>query len=272
MKYTSDYKKAALDALRGHWPAALFVTFIYSFFNGGLTNILDINIKKETDLEYLISAFNINDIWPFINIFLAVAGTFAVITAIVSIAVSGALQIGRCVFNLHLIDNGNAQAGDIFSQLSRFFDGFCAEFLMTLYIFLWTLLFIIPGIIKGHAYRMTYYIMAENPGMKPSQAIKESEKLMNGHKMDYFCLNISFIGWALLCSLPQALVAPIVTYGIMESPNPLLLVLIIPMLIASFAGYIVLSAYMSAAEAAFYRSISEQFFTGDVNRSADINV
>lgn len=76
-----------------------------------------------------------------------------------------------------------------------------AMFLRSLYTFLWSLLFVIPGIVKGYAYRMVPYILAENPGMAPSEAIAESVRLTNGQKMNMFVLDLSFIGWYILGSM-----------------------------------------------------------------------
>lgn len=71
-------------------------------------------------------------------------------------------------------------------------------FLKNLYNFLWTLLFIIPGIVKAYSYRMVPYILAENPHMDANEAITLSRKMMNGEKFDAFVLDLSFIGWYLL--------------------------------------------------------------------------
>ena len=78
---------------------------------------------------------------------------------------------------------------------------FIATLLVSLYTFLWSLLFIIPGIIKSYSYAMTPYILLDRPELSPTEAIKESEKMMNGHKMDLFILDLSFIGWILLSML-----------------------------------------------------------------------
>ncbi len=74
-------------------------------------------------------------------------------------------------------------------------------FLKNLYIFLWTLLFIIPGIIKAYSYRMVPYILADNPQMDTSEALALSSKMMNGEKMEAFVLDLSFIGWYMLGAL-----------------------------------------------------------------------
>ncbi|MBQ8260083.1 MAG: DUF975 family protein [Clostridia bacterium] len=78
---------------------------------------------------------------------------------------------------------------------------FIATLLVSLYTFLWSLLFIIPGIVKSYSYAMTPYILLDRPELSPTEAIKESEKMMNGHKMDLFILDLSFIGWILLSML-----------------------------------------------------------------------
>lgn len=70
--------------------------------------------------------------------------------------------------------------------------------LVAIFTFLWSLLLVIPGIIKGISYSMTFFIMRENPELTPSQAIDRSMEMMEGHKMEYFLLGLSFIGWILL--------------------------------------------------------------------------
>lgn len=64
--------------------------------------------------------------------------------------------------------------------------------------FLWSLLFFIPGIVKGYSYSMSVYILAENKGKSALECINESKKLTQGHKMELFLLDLSFIGWFLL--------------------------------------------------------------------------
>lgn len=71
-------------------------------------------------------------------------------------------------------------------------------FLMNLYVFLWSLLFIIPGIIKAYSYSQTMYIKAENPNISASRAIELSKIMMDGHKGQLFYLHLSFIGWSIL--------------------------------------------------------------------------
>jgi len=68
-----------------------------------------------------------------------------------------------------------------------------------LFVFLWSLLLIIPGIIASLAYSMTFFILADEPELGASDALAKSKRMMRGYKWKYFCLNLRFIGWAILC-------------------------------------------------------------------------
>ncbi len=71
-------------------------------------------------------------------------------------------------------------------------------FLISLYTALWSMLFVVPGIVKGYSYSLAMYIKSENPNISASKAIELSTRMTNGHKMDLFVLDMSFIGWAIL--------------------------------------------------------------------------
>ena len=74
-------------------------------------------------------------------------------------------------------------------------------FLKGLFVSLWSLLFIIPGIVMGYAYGMTEFIKMENPNIQPTRAIDISKSMTNGHKGDLFYLDLSFFGWFMLSAL-----------------------------------------------------------------------
>lgn len=73
--------------------------------------------------------------------------------------------------------------------------------LRNIFLTLWSLLFLIPGLIKTYSYRMVPYILADNPDMKPTEAITLSRQMMDGQKWNAFILDLSFIGWILLSCL-----------------------------------------------------------------------
>lgn len=116
------------------------------------------------------------------------------------------LNIGLGAFYLKFIETDATDYMDIFfsfsfKDLNKYLNHLATMLARMLLVFLWTLLFIIPGIIKAIAYSQTEYIKAENPDMDIMDTLKESERLMNGHKMEYFVLCLSFIGWFLLIGL-----------------------------------------------------------------------
>ena len=121
----------------------------------------------------------------------------------------------------------------LITPYTTLFDGFLfagkiilLEIVQYIFVFLWSLLFIIPGIIATYSYAMTEFILAEHPDLTASEAIAQSKEMMSGNRWRLFCLHFSFIGWDILSSL---------TLGI---------------------GNLWLRPYKQAANAAFYREIS----------------
>jgi uncharacterized membrane protein len=88
-----------------------------------------------------------------------------------------------------------------FSGFDRFGSCFLLYLLQAIFIILWTCLLVIPGLIKGLSYSMSYFILRDNPNIGALEAITASRKMMNGHKTKLFFLLLSFIGWMLLCCL-----------------------------------------------------------------------
>lgn len=86
----------------------------------------------------------------------------------------------------------------LFSCFQQFWRFLLVHLLMNLFITLWSLLFVIPGIIAAFSYSQTIYIMLDNPKISPLEAISASKQLMRGHKFEYFVLQLSFLGWAYL--------------------------------------------------------------------------
>lgn len=130
-----------------------------------------------------------------------VGGVGALSLGLAALLLTGPLQAGYYGVSLKLVRVGNVQIEDLFQRFRRFVDYFLASLLISVFTALWSLLFIIPGIVKGISYSMTYYIMIDHPELTPDQARKQSMVLMNGYKWKYFCLLCSFIGWWILCAL-----------------------------------------------------------------------
>lgn len=102
---------------------------------------------------------------------------------------------------LRLAGGTRPDVADMFYGFKDLWCAFKVQFLTGLFTSLWSLLFVIPGIIKALSYSMSMFILAENPGMPALEAIDRSKKMMDGHKADLFVLGLSFIGWFLLGSV-----------------------------------------------------------------------
>ena len=125
----------------------------------------------------------------------------ASIPMIIGLLLMGPLSVGVSYILLDLVENpmGKDNYDLLFEGFKKsFVNSFIAILLMNLFIFLWSLLLIIPGIIKAFSYSMTRFIIAENPEIDPLTAISRSQELMRGHKMDLLMLYLSYIGWYLL--------------------------------------------------------------------------
>ncbi len=118
-----------------------------------------------------------------------------------SLIVGGPLLLGVTTFFLALSRRQEAAFSQIFDGLQRFVDALITYLLMALFIFLWSLLLIVPGIMVALSYAMTFFLMAENPGLKGKEALERSKALMNGNRWKLFCLFLRFLGWLLLGAL-----------------------------------------------------------------------
>ena len=120
---------------------------------------------------------------------------------IISLLITGAMALGLAIFSLSLSRNQDARLSQIFEGFQKFGVALGAYVLMGIFVLLWSLLLIIPGIIAGLAYSQTYFIIAENESIGPLEAISKSKAMMRGNKWKFFCLSFRFIGWTLLCLL-----------------------------------------------------------------------
>lgn len=134
------------------------------------------------------------------------------------LCIGGLIGVGLRVFVFKPLEVGcrryflNTYNGE--QPISTILDPFTRSYLNTvltmfvrdLFLFLWTMLFIIPGIIKSYSYRMVPYLLSENPEMSPLEVISTSRQLMNGRKLEVFVYDLSFIGWYLLAAITCNLV------------------------------------------------------------------
>lgn len=170
---------------------------------------------------------------------------YAVLLFVVYTAISGALSGASMgflallafpmafAFNVEILgiarEKKQPQIENLFSiYRDNFGKSFLVVFLVMLFVGLWSLLLVIPGIIMAYAYSMSVYISNDNPELQAMDCIKKSRELMNGHKWDLFVLDLSFIGWILLACL---------TFGF---------------------GFLFLQPYIETAHAEFYKELVDK--------------
>jgi uncharacterized membrane protein len=142
-------------------------------------------------ISLIYSVFYIN--------FMDADNAFSLVIDLIFSFISLPLSVGIVFYMIKLVRNEEFSLSNLF----EFYDGriitvFVLSFLVGIFVFLWSLLFIIPGIIAAISYTMYIYIYADGVKENPMDVISESKRLMNGYKWDYFVFNLSFIGWMLL--------------------------------------------------------------------------
>jgi len=187
----SEITKQAREALKGNWGLAVGTFFLYFLISIGIQNIPKVG--------WLLN--------------LLIAGPFA---------------LGVAMFTLALSRGQHPKLEEIFRGFKNFGKALGTYLLKTLFIILWTLLLIVPGIIKSISYAMTFYILSEDQSVSPHEAIRRSSKMMDGYKWKYFKLQLRFLGWTLLS---------ILTIGI---------------------GFLWLVPYMAVSEAKFYDDVKNR--------------
>ena len=208
----AELKQNAKNALKGKWGTAILATII-----SGIVIFI---------ISWILNIFS--------GILIAVlgeglGGIFSLIITLLQVALIAPVTVGLYSYFLKLTEDNKPEVGEIFNGFKNSTNNsIVMGLLIYVYTFLWTLLFIIPGIIKSFSYSMAFYIMAENPDITAGEAIDKSKELMNGHKAELFFLQLSFIGWAILATL---------TCGI---------------------GYIWLAPYMNKTTANFYEAIKSE--------------
>lgn len=164
--FAKDFRRNAWSALSGNWGTMVLITLIVALISGACGGLAFIGIG-----------------------------------AIVLLLIEGPLGLGMAIANLRLIRRQGVEISNAFDGFKNFASAFLLYLLNSIFTALWTLLFIIPGIIKAYSYSMGVYILADNPSMDANSARKKSMEIMHGNKWRLFCLDISFIGWYLLCIL-----------------------------------------------------------------------
>jgi len=214
-----NIRARARENLRGNWGVSVGAAFVAAIFGALVVSSGNV-IQATQKITEVIS--------PRIAAILGMLVSAISAISIVKLVLGGVVQLGYTRFLLNQHDGRKFEVKDLFSQFDRFTVGFLQLFLRNLFITLWCLLLVIPGIIKAFSYAMTPFILTDHPELTAKQAIRRSMELMDGHKWELFVLGLTFFGWEILNAL---------TLGI---------------------GSFWLNPYRNAAYAAFYREITTQ--------------
>ena len=189
MKTSKEYRVQSKAALKGNWGMAIAITLVYALLTGACAA-----------------------------------------TVVGAILLTGALAVGYAYAMFMIFRRGNYDLSDLFYGFKspKFSATIGLAIKMSIYLLLWSMLFVVPGIIKTFSYSMAPYILADHPEMTGGEAITASKNLMKGKKWKLFCMEFSFIGWILLSFL---------TFGIL---------------------FLWVGPWMAAAEADFYESIKDE--------------
>lgn len=215
-----DFRSLARDTLRGKWGVAVAVCFVAGLLLSGITSIFMAGNTGD-----MVRAILTMDEEAILNASLKYTSVSWIASLIVFV-LSGVVNFGLCDFFTRMVKGEPVKVKQLFGHFGRIGAGIGMTFMIGLFTYLWSLLFVIPGIIAAYRYAMVPYLMAEFPDLGVMDAIRESKRLMQGNKWRLFCLELSFFGWALLAAL---------TCGI---------------------GQLWLNPYMHTARAAFYMEVT----------------
>jgi len=169
METIGTYKNSAVASLTGKWGNAAIATLIYI-------------------IVMSVPMYAVNE---------AIYDNLGNVVSLVLLPLSW----GYALYFLRTARSETADYGTLFDGFKDYLRIFLTMLLVQIYTVLWMLLLIVPGIIKSYSYSMTSFVLADNPDMKYDAAIEESMRLMKGHKMDLFLLDLSMIGWGILSLL-----------------------------------------------------------------------
>ncbi|MDU1911798.1 DUF975 family protein [Fusobacterium sp.] len=179
----NSIKNQSLNTLKNNWGTGVLINICF-FLISLLLEVLDY-------LEELVF-YRVEDSIILILIFLII---FIIMN--ISLAYANVLSSFKCF--LELAKGEKLEVKHYSFGFNNMFTAFRVGGAFCIFIFLWSLLFFIPGIIKSISYSMALFIAIEYPEISGREALKLSMKITDGYKWDIFLFSLSFIGWAILC-------------------------------------------------------------------------
>lgn len=208
-----ELKSRAKEILHLNYWKAVLVSLILGMIGGGSGSSFSISHKTSSgghaysSSGYFYSPDELKYLLAFTSLALVLVIAAAASFLILSIFVFNPLIVG-CHRYFILCGRKPSTVGELtFAFSHSYINVVKIMFFRKLYIFLWSLLFVVPGIIKSYEYRMIPYLLAENPEMSMEEAFSLTRQMMTGDKANAFVLDLSFIGWNLLSALTAGILS-----------------------------------------------------------------
>jgi len=218
----TEIKAKGKEAFQANYWKSVLVAFILNLIAGGGLTLSSNSgsTGSDQDLSQAWNGMPQDQQMIIAGVALGAIGLVFVISLILKIFVFNPLEVGAYgFFRDNVSTNGGGDLNVLKSGFSNFGRTFATLFLRDLFLCLWTMLFIIPGLIKAYSYRMVPYIVRDNPELSGTEVITRSRQMMDGNKGRAFLLDLSFIGWILLGLITCGLVLVLWTRPYMENTN-----------------------------------------------------
>jgi len=207
---SSNLRALGRNALAGKWQSAIIAVIVYTLCVQLPPAIL--NTLFGVDMGELYSmnmgySYNVG-VDGYSTVYNSMPA-YSPLSGIYSLLVTGAMDLGLTLFFLAMFRRQIVGIGDVFLGFERYGKALGLFLFQGLFIVLWSLLFIVPGIIAAIRYSQAFFILADDPNKGIRQCMDESKMMMRGNKAKYFCMSLSFIGWAILASIPAGVLSGI---------------------------------------------------------------
>ncbi len=207
-----EIKFAAKEDMRGARPNPMLATLVFFIITIGINLIVDYftGVPGGRYYEMLKEGYHFG--MALGTLYGGVSGAFVIFFRILLAVFSMILSYGyAAVYALDLSRGRDAGIRSFFAGFERPVRIIAVQILASIFITLWALLFVIPGIIAAYRYRLALYLMADDPELGALDAIRKSKQLMRGYKGQAFVLDLSFLGWWLLTPLTLGILSLWVT-------------------------------------------------------------
>ena len=189
-----ELKENAKNSLKGKWGQAILVLIIFGIISAIVSSIglmgKGVNLNDPQVVEAILDGTY------------SIISPAQIISALLTILVTSFFTLGSVSFYMKVSRNEEVTYKELFSKTNLWLLYIGVSIMTSIFVGLWSLLLVIPGIIATYKYSMVNYIMVDNPDIGVFEAIRKSKEMMYGHKLDYFILQLSFIGWAILAVFP----------------------------------------------------------------------